>query len=236
MTQRILNADPTPPEEIKTEPVVTLDRAIVIPSRLVLPNIPPLMDQEGGTCVAHAAYVLYGHHFKQKYGHFPAIGEPEILKFYDLCKKVDGQPDPNRIYGTTLLTALRTMAGSGYPLADGSRGPHISGYQYVGDDYNDTRLAMAQYRDPILFRVNWDANWMYLPVSRILKAPVGQWIGGHAMADYGYDDNLAGGTADADADRNSWGKWSVNGNGSCYFRAEYKAKAYLEAWRVTGIL
>jgi hypothetical protein len=236
VTQRILNAVPTPADEIKIEPVVTLDRALVMPPRLILPNIPPLQDQGAtGTCVAHAAYVVYQHAHKSKYGRFAAIGEPEILRFYDLCKKVDGQPDPGRSMGTWLLTALRVMAGSGYPLANGTRGPRITGYEFVGDDYHDTRRAMAQYGSPILFRVDWDANWMYLPSSRIVKRPVGQIVGGHAMASFGYDDNLSGTTADADADRNSWGKWSVNGNGSCYFRSDWKIGHGLEAWRVIGI-
>jgi hypothetical protein len=232
--QRLLNAVSTPQNEIRVEPVVTLDRALILPSRVVVPMIPPTQDQGGtGTCVAHAAYVLYAHHYKTKYGHFPLIGEPEILAFYDLCKIVDHDPDPDRTHGTWLVTALRVMAGSGWPLADGTRGPRITGYGYIGNSYADTKRALAQYNDPILFRVDWDANWMALPPNRVLRAPVGHIIGGHAMGDFGYDDsiNLA-----SDADKNSWGKWSTNGNGNCYFRGAYKEAANLESWRVTGIM
>jgi hypothetical protein len=236
MTQRILNAERTPIAEIKTEPLVTLDRTLTLPTRVIVPMIPPLMDQGiTGSCVAHAAYILYGHHYKQRYGRFPLIGEPEILKFYDLCKKVDGEPDPERIKGTYLLTALRVMAGSGWPLADGTRGPKITGYEYVGDDYMDVKRSIAQYNDPILFAIPWDANWISLPANRVLKRPVGQWIGAHAMADFGYDDNHAV-AGEAYADRNSWGRWSSGGNGMAYIRDEYKQLWWLEAWRVKGIL
>lgn len=237
MTQRILNAEPTPTSEIAVEPVVALDRVTPPPPRLVVPYIPPLVDQGGtGTCVAHAAYILYGHAYRRKYGRFPLITEPSILKFYDLCKKVDGQPDPNRVMGTWLLTALRVMAGSGFPLDDGSRGPRITGYEYIGDDYQDGKRALAQYQTPLLYRINWDAQWMYLPSTRIVKAPIGQTIGGHALSTFMYDDNLLGRPSDeADGDRNSWGRWSLNGNGNCYFRDNYKQGRGLEIWRVKGI-
>jgi len=237
MTQRILNVGPSSPLEIRVEETVVLDRALVLPEKKVVPFIPPLVDQEQtGTCVAHAAYILYGHAYKRKYGHFPPITEKSILAFYDLCKKVDHDPDPGRSHGTTLLTALRTMAGSGFPFDDGTRGPRITGYEYVGDDYNDVKLALAQFDTPVLFRLNWDANWMYLPTSKIVKPPVGQIIGGHAMADFGFDDNLlAVYDALSYADRNSWGKWSLNGNGNCYFKAAYKKDHGLEAWRVKGV-
>lgn len=233
MTQRILNAVATPPAEIKVEATTTLDRALPLPPRVIVPEIPLLVDQGGtGTCVAHAAYICYGHAYKAKYGHFPQILEREILKFYDLCKLVDHDPDPDRSHGTWLVTALRTMAGSGWPLADGTRGPQITGFEYVGNSYADVKLAIAQHGDPILYRVDWDANWMALPTSRILRAPVGHLIGGHAMADFGYDDRI---NLCSDADRNSWGRWSPGGNGMCYFRGAYKENAGLEAWRVKGI-
>lgn len=233
MTQRILNAFPTPASEIRVESATTIDRAVPMAARVIVPSIPLLVDQgDTGTCVAHAAYILYGHHFKQRYGKFPAIGEPEILKFYDLCKQVDHDPDPDRTHGTWLVTALRTMAGSGWPLANGKRGPRITGFEYVGDDYDTVKVAIAQYGDPILYRVDWDAGWFPLPANKIVRPPIGQIVGGHAMADFGYDDHI---NQQSDADRNSWGKWSSGGNGNCYFRGSYKASHGLEAWRVTGI-
>ena len=236
MTQRILNQEPSPPGEIATEERAALPvRGAVIPSRIIVPMIPPRMDQGiTGTCAAHAGYILYGHHYKQKYGRFPLIGEPEILKFYDLCKQVDGQPDPERVLGTYLLTVMRVMAGSGWPLADGTRGPRITGYEYVGNDYDDVRRSIATYNDPVLIGMSWDANWMGLPASRVLKQPVGQIIGGHAVGVFGYDDNhpIAG---PALADMNSWGRWSAGGNGMCYQRDDYLPGRWVEAWRAKGI-
>ena len=231
MTQRILNAEPTPIGEIRNEQPAPLDRlASVTPGRVLLPNIPPVTDQGSeGTCVAHAAGGVYSWWYRQRYGKFPAIDQ---RAFYDLCKKIDGQPDPERMLGTYLLTALRVMRGSGYPLVGGGRGPKITGYLYVGSVFDDLQRAIDQMRSPVLFRLDWDANWMYLPASRIVKAPVGQYIGGHALYSIGFDDSVNGESA---IDRNSWGAWSSGGNGTCYFADRYKDTHGLEGWIVTGI-
>jgi hypothetical protein len=234
-SQRIFNVPRTPLSEIHTEVTAMLDRIAALPSRVIVPRIPLLTNQDGyGTCVAQAAYILYGHAFKTKYGRFPAIGQDQIFAFYDLCKKVDGDPDPYRFKGTWLLTALRVMRGSGFPLADGTRGPKITGYEFVGWNADDIRRSLAQQQTPVLFRIDWDYKWMSLPPSRIMNVPSGHILGGHAMASFGYDDSVAGGS---DADRNSWGRWSSGGNGNCYFPYGYKnaPTAGLEAWRVNGI-
>lgn len=235
MTQRILNAQPSPLDEIAKEEQAQLDRAATFPARIVLGGVPPARDQGNtGTCVAHAAYGLYAWWYKRKYGSFPAIGEEAILAFYDLCKRIDGDPDPGRTHGTTLLTALRVMKGSGFPLDGGGRGPKVSGYHYVGPKAHDGRLALAQFGSPILFALGWDANWFYLPTTHILKRPVGQIVGGHAMYDYGYD---LGVTTGCDISRNSWGPWSSDGFTGCYFAETYKDGPgyWYECWQVTGI-
>lgn len=232
MTQRILNAPVSPAVEVAVEPIAKLDRGGAVPDRLVLPNVPPLVDQgQTGTCVAHAAYGVYNWAYRQRYGAFAKL---DIMAFYDLCKQVDHDPDPGRWHGTTLLTALRVMAGSGFPLVGGGRAPRIGGYHYIGDDWADVQYALEQYRQPIFWRVDWDANWMYLPRSRVLKAPVGQAIGGHALYTFGYDKSV---NQSADLDRNSWGPWSVAGNGSCYFADRFKThERSVEAWQITSIL
>jgi len=232
--QRIFNAGPSPWQHIQDADPALLDRLTPLPSRVIVPRIPLLVDQDGtGTCVAHAAYILYGHAYKTKYGAFPAIGEQEILAFYDLCKKVDADPDPYRYKGTWLTTALRVMRGSGYPLANGARGPKIIGYEFVGYDADSIRRSLAQHQTPVMYRIDWDYTWLSLPPSRIMLTPSGHILGGHALSSFGYDDAVAGGS---DADRNSWGKWSSGGNGNCYFPYTMKEGHGLEAWRVTGIM
>lgn len=234
MTQRILNAVPTPEAEITGEQRATLD-LVTLPVRKIVGMIPPRQDQGGtGTCVAHAAYILYGHHFKAKYGRFPLIGEPEILRFYDMCVAVEGRTDPERAFGIFSVTAMRVMKGSGWPLADGKRGPRIKGYEYVGNGYQQVRQSIAQYDDPVYVAMSWDAAWMGLPPSRILKVPVGQMIGGHALGAFGYDDAHPV-AREALALMNSWGRWSAKGNGMCYQRDEYTTDRWFEAWRVTGM-
>ena len=231
MTQIIFNAKPTPASEIATEQRATLD-LVTLPSRVVVPMIPPRMNQEGGTCVAHQAYVLYSHHYKQKHGRFPAIGEPEILKFYDLCVQVEGGNDPYRQFGIFMVTAFRVMRGSGFPLANGKRGPKITGFEYVGATYDAIRRSLGQYNDPVGVAFDYDANWMACPANRILRPPVGHSVGGHAEGAFVYDDayGLAGEVACL---VNSWGKWGPNG--TAYIKDEYLAGRWVEAWRVTGI-
>jgi hypothetical protein len=199
-----------------------------------VPMIPPRMDQGAtGTCVAHMAAVLYMHHFKQKYGRFPAIGEPEILKFYDMCVAVEGGNDPYRQFGIWMTTAFRVMRGSGFPLADGKRGPHTTGFQVVGNTYDEIKRSLALYNDPVGMALSWDANWMSCPASKVLRPPVGQDIGGHAFAAFVYDD--AYGTAgEVKGNVNSWGlHWGPNG--TFYLRDEYMVGRWVEAYRVTGI-
>ncbi len=236
MPQRIFNVVPTPQEEIDKEDVAQLDRAAGFPARVILGFIPPTLDQIGGTCVAHAAYVLYQHLYKRKYGHFAPITEKGVLAFYDLMKKVENDPDPDRTHGAYLLTAMRVMAGSGFPFDDGTRGPKITAYHYVGNKAHDGRLAIAQYGFPVLMGVPWDANWVYLPTTHILRPPVGQVIGGHAMGEIGYDLNVKPDLGGTNVDRNSWDGWSSDGFSSCYFPERYKDQAgWYECWQATGI-
>jgi hypothetical protein len=232
VTQRILNVKPSPETHLAETERARLD-LVTIPNRVVVGMIPPRMNQEGGTCVAHMAYVLYSHKFKEKYGRFPAIGEPEILKFYDMCVKVEGRSDPDRMSGIFMTTAFRVMKGSGFPLADGKRGPKATGFQYVGSTYDEIKRSLAQYNDPVGVALWWDANWMSCPTSKILRPPVGQVIGGHAFGAFVYDDayQTAG---DVGGNVNSWGfRWGPNG--TFYLKDDYYENRWVEAHRLTGI-
>jgi len=234
MTQRIFNVVPSPAAEIAVEERALLDKA-ALPSRVVVPMIPPRMDQGStGTCVAHMAYVVYSHKFKEKYGVFPKIGEPEILKFYDMCVSVEGGHDPDRVNGIFMVTAFRVMRGSGFPLVGGKRGPKATGFQYVGNSYDELRRSIAIYNDPLGIALAWDANWMVCPTSKILRPPSGQIIGGHAFGGFVYDD--AYGTAGkVEGNANSWGlHWGPNG--TFYLKDDYLANRWVEAYRLTGIL
>lgn len=232
MTQRIFNVRPSPDAHIAETERVTLD-LVTLPSRVVVPMIPPRMDQGiYGTCVAHMAYAVYSHHFKQRYGYFPKIGEPEILKFYDMCVAVEGRSDPDRQFGVFMSTAFRVMKGSGFPLADGKRGPKITGFQFVGNTYDEIKRSIAQYNDPVGVAMSWDAAWMRCPATKILRPPVGQDIGGHAITMFVYDDDysIAG---EAECFANSWGlRWGPNG--TAYLKDEYFNR-WIEAYRVTGM-
>lgn len=233
MTQRIFNVGPSPDAHIAETERATLD-LVTLPSRVVVPMIPPRMDQGStGTCVAHMAYVVYSHKFKEKYGYFPKIGEPEILRFYDMCVSVEGGHDPDRQFGIFLTTAFRVMRGSGFPLADGKRGPKATGFQYVGNSYTEVKRSIAQYNDPVGMATWWDAAWMSCPTSKVLRPPVGQDIGGHAFAAFVYDD--AYGTAgEVECNVNSWGlRWGPNG--TFYLKDDYLVNRWVEAYRLTGI-
>jgi hypothetical protein len=190
------------------------------------------MNQEGGTCAAHMAYVLYSHKFKEKYGYFPKIGEPQILQFYDLCVKVEGRTDPDRMTGIWMTTAFRVMKGSGFPIV-GGRGPKATGFQLVGNTFDEIKRSIAQYNDPVGVALTWDANWMSCPTSKVLRPPVGQDIGGHAFAAFVYDDNYSV-AGPVECNVNSWGlRWGPNG--TFYLKDEYYLGRWVEAYRITGI-
>lgn len=232
MTQRLLNALPSDPAEMAFEPLAQLDRAAPLPpGRYVAPMVPPVTDQGSeGTCVAHAAGNVYGHWYRRRYGRYPALDQ---RAFYTLVRRAVGAPpDPTFTQGLSLLWALRTMKGSGYPLADGSRGPRISGYALVGTVFDDLQRALWQTKSLVLARTDWDANWMWVsPSTRIVKPPVGQIIGGHAVTFIGFDDAVNG---EAGILRNSWGLgWA--GNGTAYMADRYVDTHRLEGWIVTGI-
>jgi len=179
------------------------------------------------------AYNVYSHHHKEKYGRFPVIGVSEINAFYDLCVKVEGGYDPERVNGLWPVTAFRVMRGSGFPIAGGKRGPHITGFQYVGSTYADVKRSIAQYNDPVGMAVGWDAAWMTCPTNKVLRQPVGQLIGGHAFTAFVYDDNYST-AGEAEGNANSWGlDWGPNG--TFYLRDDYLLDRWVEAWRITGI-
>ena len=233
MTQRILNVKPSPPAEIAVEQRATFVQLDIPPGRTVVPMIPPRSDQGSlGTCIAHMARNLYQHHHKEKYGRFAAIGIDQINAFYDLCTKVEGRSDPERLDGLWPVTAFRVMRGSGFPIG-GGRGPHITGFEYVGATYADVRRSIVQFNDPVGVALAWDAAWMVCSTNKVLRAPVGQVIGGHGFTAFVRDDAYQ--TVGAvEGNANSWGlDWGPNG--TFYLKDEYLLDRWVEAWRIKGI-
>jgi len=229
MTQRILNAIPS--TEIEYEEQAPLDRVEPVPpGRYVLGGIPPVSDQgTDGTCVAHAVGNVVAWHHKRKHGSFPLI---DYRAFYTLTRRAVGvEPDPTFTQGLSLLWALRTAKGSGVPLVGGGRTPRITGFSFVGSAFDDCQRALWQLATPVALRVDWDANWFYLPTSKVMKQPVGQVVGGHAVYAYGYDDDTLGAGLECAIERNSWGAaWRT-----MYHPDAYLDAAALEGWIVTGI-
>lgn len=229
MTQRILNAEPSNPTEVAFEDRAPL-AAAVPPGRFVLPGLPPVTDQgTDGTCVAHAVGNVVAWHHRRKYGTFPDV---DHRAFYTLIRKAVGAPpDPTFSQGLTLLWALRTAKGSGVPLIGGGRTPRITGFALAGLTFDEIQRAIWEHQSPAAIRTAWDANWFVLPVSRIVKPPVGQTVGGHALMTFGFDDQTAGRPLECAINRNSWG---------LAWRTSYHPDAYLdprgiEGWLVSGI-
>jgi C1A family cysteine protease len=80
--------------------------------------------------------------------------------------------------------------------------------------------------------LSWDAAWMRCPTSKILRPPVGQDIGGHAVGMFVYDDSY-GVAGEVECLANSWSlNWGPNG--TAYLKDEYFNR-WVEAYRVTGI-
>lgn len=230
MTQRILNAQPSGLDARDYE--LVLDTLAPLPARFTWGGLGPVLDQgQTGTCVSHAGDGVRQWQEKRD-GHGVIPADP--FKLYDLCKLVDGQPDPGRQYGTSLRTVLRVLKGSGTPLYGGGNGGKIATYYRIATVTDTIKRALIQH-GPILTATDWDANWMYLGSSHILKAPVGHMIGGHAFYLWGWDDHVNGGSF---LMRNSWGRdWSTSkGTGNAYMAFRYWLDAQPESWYCTDVV
>jgi len=224
---RVLNGleSPDDPRDFPAE----LDTAIELPERYLVTGLPPFLNQGNtGTCGGHAGAGLRQWQEKRA-GHGVIAADPFAL--YDLCKVVDRQADPLRRLGTTARTVLRTLKGSGTPLRGGGRAGKIATYWRVPLSETAIKTALVT-RGVLLVRCDWDAAWMRLPVNRVMRDPSGGRVGGHLFLLVGYDDRINGRSL---VMRNSWGRWSIAGNGNAYFAFRHFLSHRPEVWASTDV-
>lgn len=227
MDGRVLNAPPSPddPRDFPFE----LDTAVEIPERYLVSGLGPVLNQGNtGTCGGHAGAGLVQWHGKRDgKGVLPV----DPLRLYDLCRQVMQAPDPARRLGTTARTVLRVLKGSGAPLRSGGRAGRIATYWRVPN--NETAIKQAILRHGlVLVRCDWELSWMKLPLNRVLRPPTGVRAGGHLFLIAGWDDAINGGSF---LMRNSWGRWSVAGNGNGWMAVRYFLAHRPEVWASTDI-
>lgn len=203
---------------------------------LSLTGVPVLDQGNTGTCVAHAAdSVRMWLEYRDKTPIYTWVTEPAVLTLYDWCKLADRDPDPYRTHGTSLRTVMGVLRTRGTPLSlPKHNGGRIAAYYGVATSVSSMKTALMTH-GPLLVASNWDLNWFYVPTSLVMKAPVGDWVGGHAYMIWGWDDNVNGGCW---LMRNSWGR-GINGwtsTGNAYMAYRYFAAAAPEAWWLADIL
>jgi C1A family cysteine protease len=218
MTQRILNALPSPPDPRDYQHVAETVALVGLAGRFTLTGLGPVLDQ-GSTpeCTAYSAVGIRQWHEKRD-GNGLVPFSPSVL--YERVKALELRETGIDFDGAYLRDVLRVMKGSGTPLPSGANGGKIADYQRVALGVAPMKAALAE--GPLYVGLNWDAAWFRCPRSLKLPPPVGQNVGGHAVYIWGWDDS-AGWII-----RNSWGKAWGNGNG--YMRYEWLEAAAFEAW------
>lgn len=228
---RGLGAQPSPPDDRDYQ--LQIPMGVTLPFRFTLSNLGPVLDQGNtGTCVAHAADgVRMWQEYRDKSSINKYVTETAVFQLYDLCKKADGQHDPDRNNGTSVRTVLKVLKNFGTPLANGKRnGGKIAAYYAVDSDSITTMKTALITHGPLLVGTEWDSAWFSVPRTLILPAPSGNSVGGHAYFIWGWDDNVNGGSW---LIRNSWGRgtggWTSTGN--AYMKYSYFTKyQHHEAW------
>lgn len=223
MTQRILNVLPSPPDDRDYPHVPEPASAAALPSRYVLTGLGPVLDQGSSPmCVAYSAVGFRQWQEKRDGNGVVPFSPP---KLYELVKALELRETGTDFDGAYPRDALRILKGSGTPLADGTRDGKIASYYRV--DHNSVAaMKAALHNGPLYVAMNWDAAWFYCPYNLILRNPIGQIVGGHAVYIWGWDDNVNGGSW---LIRNSWGKWSGR-NGNAYLAFRHFASHGFESW------
>jgi len=229
---RLLNASPSPFDG--RDLLLGFDLAAPPPPRrYVAPGMGPVYNQRNtGTCSAHgAAGVRVWQEKRDGHGVIPV----DIFRLYDLVKNVvDEQPDPRRVIGTHIRSVMRLMKGTGIPLlgqrAAGAGGKIETYWQVQGGQLAVKAAIMAH--GPLLSRADWDGGWMKLPITRVVKQPIGVIVGGHIFDVFGWDDDVNDGSWII---RNSWGRWSIGGNGNAYLAYRHLRFKRPEFWACTDV-
>jgi hypothetical protein len=181
-------------------------------------------------CGAYSAIGVRHFHEKRD-GHGVVPFSPPAL--YALVKDLERRETGLEFDGVYIRDVLRIMKGSGTPLQDGTRDGKISTYYRVPSGTAAFKAALFNSQVPLYFRIDWDRNWMSLPYNKVVKTPINDIIGGHALYIWGWDDNVNGGSW---LIRNSWGRWSTAGNGNAYLAYRFLANRNPEAWVSVDVL
>ncbi len=201
--------------------------AVEVPPAYMVPTDPgPVLDQgQFPHCVGYSGAAI---RTTQEFL------DDETLRLFDgddsyrRCKERDGHPG---VDGTFIRVFLDIAQSEGVTMAaDPFHRYRISSY---------TRLTSIQQikeslvtDGPVQFGIQLDEVFMSVGSDGMIAAPTGKTVGGHAMAIYGYDDNVAGGSFRV---RNSWST-SWGDGGWCWVPySHFEHYPDFDAWRLTDL-
>lgn len=202
---------------------VELDTAVALPSRFLLPGIPPVMNQ----------------HKTPKCGGYSGAGIKAVQE------RADGKGflrfDPDDVYahaqlrdgislphvGTTARGVCKALAKVGARVVGSQKRHRIASYQAVPWTYDAIKRSIFQYRTPVLIGASWYRSWF--DPRKGINPPPDVRTGGHLFYVWAWDDDVAGGSLLA---QNSWGLYPGSVNGRMYMPARYTIPAIHDAWRL----
>lgn len=189
------------------------------PASFAAQPVPPVLHQQGGTCVGHGCTTMRAQQERKQQGKWFDL-DPYAL--YDECKKIDGIAGE----GTYVRVAMSVLKNRGQP----ERGkniwePHrIKAYYAVPRNERDIKNAIYSL-GALVVAGPWYESW-FKPTKAngwLLPAP-DRVAGGHAYALTGWND-LRGGFLL----QNSWGReWASTGR--AFLPYKYISRLW-EAWK-----
>jgi hypothetical protein len=227
-----LGALPSPPDARDHQ--VPLDTAVALPPRWIIgPDTPvsmaPVTSQLGPPVLPEC-------------GGYTGI---DVVRYLG---KVEGKGvlnlDPHWLYrrsrtrlgftpipaeGTTARAVLETLRKEGVPIAGRSDAAlhRIGSYGALPFAAAAIKVALVQYRTPVVLGIGWPDNWFH-PIGGIQPKPSGRLAGGHLLEAIGYSDVVAGGSALLQNHwRATWGQ-----GGRAWFPWRYLLPLVHDAWKV----
>jgi hypothetical protein len=180
--------------------------------------VPPVLHQQGGTCVGHSSTTMRAQQEKKQKGVWFDL-DPYAL--YDACKAIDGIPGE----GTYVRSAMSVLKNKGQPVRGGHEWDSHRIKAYYAIPHSERDLKNAIYTlGAVVVAGPWYTRWFNpTKLSGYTLGTPDHEEGGHAFALTGWSDNRGF------LLHNSWGReWASLGR--AYYPYKYVSRLW-EAWK-----